>query len=386
MKKTLLLFCDFYLPSVQAGGPLRSIVTIIDALKNTLAITVVTRNHDLCESAPYANIVSDELIQMDGYQIIYLSEKNKLAGIRHLLSKNHYDIFYFNSFFSPYFSVIPQFLEWIKHHKARIIISPRGELGQGALTIKSARKKYYLTLFKWLYANKQTEFLASSESEKNEIEHAVGKQFKITTLANIALHNKTTNALTEKTNDQLKIVFISRISKKKNILFALSVLKAVKGNVTFDIYGPIEEPDYWDACLQEIKKLPPHIQVKYAGAVHPDRVTQTLQQYDLFFLPSLNENYGHAIVEALVAGCPVLLSDQTPWHDLPAYNAGWEFNLKNPILFSEKIDALIATPAEKYQQYKKAAQEYYFNRVADVTLADKYRSFFDTLTLPGELL
>ena len=42
-------------------------------------------------------------------------------------------------------------------------------------------------------------------------------------------------------------------------------------------------------------------------------VNQTLADYHLFFLPTLGENFGHSIFEALSVGVPVLISDQTLW-------------------------------------------------------------------------
>lgn len=376
MKKSILLLCDYFLPSTRAGGPLRSIVAIIEALKKDFDITVVTRNHDLCVVESYSDIISNQIQQVDGYQILYLSEKNKFAGIRYLLKNNHYDIIYCNSFFAPYFSVIPQFQEWLSRRKTRIIISPRGELGDGALSIKSIRKQYYLPVFKWLYANKNTEFLAASDSEKKEIGKAVGEGFIITTIANLSQQKNRSSVVNTKKENNLHIVFVSRISKKKNLSFALTVLFAVKERVTFDIYGPIEESEYWNDCLQLIQRLPSNIQVNYCGALHPDQVADTLPPYDLFFLPSWNENYGHAIVEALAAGCPVLLSNQTPWHDLSQYDAGWEFDLSKPNQFSEKIDSLAAINPKEYERYKKAALDYYKIRIANHSLQCTYKEFF----------
>src|SRR3990167_6307479 len=370
--KNLLIFCDFYLPSIEAGGPLRSITAIIDALKSDFNITVVTRNHDLCSPEPYANIISNVIQDFNGYKILYLSKKNILKNTFKLLN-NHYDIIYFNSFFSPHFSVIPQFIVWLKRLKARIIISPRGELGGGALTIKSGRKKRYLPVFKFLQGNKTTEFLASSGNERIEIEKRIGKNFKVTEIANLSIQKKLSSVSNLKKENKIRIVFVSRISTKKNILFALNVLNRVKGDVLFDIYGPIEDLNYWNECLQVIAQLPAHIEVKYAGALHPDQVIDTLKSYDLFFLPTLNENYGYAIVEALAAACPVLLSNQTPWHDLSHFNAGWEYDLSQPMQFVEKIDSLIVMNEKQYQQYKIAALNYYTDHVANNALVDDYK-------------
>ena len=52
-----------------------------------------------------------------------------------------------------------------------------------------------------------------------------------------------------------------------------------------------------------------------AGEVTPAEVLNTFARYDVFVLPTRGENYGHVILEALMAGTPVLISDQTPWRN-----------------------------------------------------------------------
>lgn len=376
MKKKILILCDFFLPSVKAGGPLRSIVALVELLKSNTDITIITRDHDLCVATPYEGIVSDCVQEKDGYRISYLSKKNILKKIYQHLQKNTYDIVYCNSFFSPKFSVMPQFMLMLKNQQPRIIISPRGELGSGALLIKSIRKKWYIPLFKFLYAKKRTEFLAASEQEKKEIEVIFKKQFTVTAIANLVSYPAVQHITNNKIENQLNMIFVSRLSKKKNLLYALNILKSVSQTIRFTIFGLIEDQEEWNACLAVISLLPQNIGVVYQGELHPDCVVETLKSYDLFFLPTLNENYGYAIVEALAAGCPVLLSDQTPWHDLSSHDAGWEFSLSQPEKFVSKINELSAMNNAEYARYKLGALNYYKNNVVDSSLEDKYKHEF----------
>ena len=39
------------------------------------------------------------------------------------------------------------------------------------------------------------------------------------------------------------------------------------------------------------------------------------------------ENFGHSIVEAWAHGCPVLISDRTPWLGLQEKGIGWDWPL-----------------------------------------------------------
>src|SRR6185295_11371824 len=47
---------------------------------------------------------------------------------------------------------------------------------------------------------------------------------------------------------EVRLLNISRILETKNLKFALRMLDQVHGQVTFDIYGPIEDPTYWAQC------------------------------------------------------------------------------------------------------------------------------------------
>ena len=117
----------------------------------------------------------------------------------------------------------------------------------------------------------------------------------------------------EHSNTFLKLVFISRITPIKNLLFLLSILRNCSNKIQFDIYGPISDINYWKKCTDLISKMPPNIKVSYLKEIHADLVSETFSKYHLFALPTLGENFGHVIIESLFAGTPVVLSDKTPW-------------------------------------------------------------------------
>ena len=111
----------------------------------------------------------------------------------------------------------------------------------------------------------------------------------------------------------LKIAFVSRITPKKNLLFALHLLSDIDLFVKFIVYGPVRDKDYWDTCTVTASLLPDNVDFQYGGDLARDQVLGVLFHSDFLLFPTLGENFGHIIAESLSVGTPVILSEDTPW-------------------------------------------------------------------------
>ena len=180
----------------------------------------------------------------------------------------------------------------------------------------------------------------------------------------------------EKAKDCLKIVFLSRISKMKNLCGALEMLNGLKGQIQFNIYGPIEDKAYWMECQKIISNLSDNITVQYCGNIVHDRVTDVMGEHDLFFLPTLGENFGHVILEALCSGCPVLISDRTPWRSLEGKGIGWDITLDRPEMFRKVIQTCIDMDSVEHKKWSERAREYGLQVTKDEKTVEKNRLLF----------
>jgi len=153
---------------------------------------------------------------------------------------------------------------------------------------------------------------------------------------------------------EFKLAFLSRISPKKNLDYALDVLREVRHPVTFNIYGPAEDRDYWIRCKDKIERLPGHVIARYHGPVSPAKVATVMRSTDLFFLPTRGENFGHVIAEALRVGTPVLISDQAAWRGHEEQGLGFEFGLGDRAKFVEVIERLAKMAPEERRQMRLA--------------------------------
>jgi glycosyltransferase involved in cell wall biosynthesis len=100
-----------------------------------------------------------------------------------------------------------------------------------------------------------------------------------------------------------------------------------------------------------------------AGAIPQRDVVAALAQSDLLFLPTLGENYGHAIVDALTAGTSVLISDQTPWRSLATEDAGRDLPLSNPTAFLEALEELARASPQTRAAMRAGARRYIERRL-----------------------
>ena len=83
MKKTILIFIDWYLPGYQAGGPIRSIFNLVNLLKDDYDITIVTSNRDLNSNTNYVGMNKNiSFGKINGSKVLYLSTFNYIDLIK----------------------------------------------------------------------------------------------------------------------------------------------------------------------------------------------------------------------------------------------------------------------------------------------------------------
>ena len=162
----------------------------------------------------------------------------------------------------------------------------------------------------------------------------------------------------------------------KNLDGAVTLLQGVKGTVHFSIYGPIEDTDYWNRCQDLMRQLPPNVTVEYGGPVSPDRINDLMTQHDLLFLPTLGENFGHVILEAMASGSPVLISDRTRWRGLEAAGVGWDVPLDEPERFHDIIQRCLAMDSATWDGLSQRARRYAAQRQRDPEAIEQNRTLF----------
>lgn len=387
--RRILVFNRYFIPGYRAGGPIRTLVNLIDRLGTEYDFRVVTLDRDYGDSNPYPNI-PDDWTTVGNAKVRYLSpRKVSFRTLERIIREVSPDVLYLNSFFDPMFT---QRVLWLRRSgcvsAVPIILAPRGEFSAGALGLKTLKKTVYLKASEWLGIYNGLTWQASSARERADILARLQRvqNDAIVEAMNLApLDVEVPIEFSEReAGAPLKVCFLSRISPMKNLDFALRVLSKAKAEICFTIYGPKELPSYWTECERLIANLPSNVSVVYGDELHPSTVQPILVKHDLFLFPTRGENYGHVIHEALSAGLPVLISDQTPWGDVASRGVGWVLPLNDERAFACCIDDYAGWPPDKVAEIRSRARAYSLVRSDDHSaLGANRRLFMDAIVRVG---
>lgn len=360
MKKVLVVNGQ-YVPGYKGGGPIQSCVNMVENLADQYDFYILCADRDYKEEKPYLSVKVNKWNQVGAAKVYYLSpEKQGLAGFKKILNEIEYDVMYLNGFFSPIFTIRPLLLRRfgsLKNKSAKIILTPRGDF-TGGCENKKLKKYSYIYFVKMIGLYKKILWHATSGIEEKDIKTKFPKA-DVFTVSNFPEKFVPKKSILQKKSGELNLVFISRIFPKKNIKYALEVLKQItEGTVVFDIYGPMEDKAYWGECEELIHQMPSNIKVKYCGEAEHKNIPYIFGQYHAFFFPTLGENYGHVIVEAMMNNCLCILSKGvTPWDDyIEALDIGAALEQQDK--FVEIISRIIRMNCDEIQECIKYTSKY----------------------------
>lgn len=381
----VLVFVDYYLPGFKGGGPVRSVSRLIASLQGEFDFSLVTRDRDLGDTEPYRDVQAGEWLDREGVRTFYATPRQiDSRTIRRLIREARPDVIYLNSYFSKFSRIVLALRASGRLGNVALLVAPRGEFSPGALRLKALKKSLYLRFASALGLHRRLVWQVSSERERDEMRAVIGGDPRCVVKApDIALPDTGSEpAGNGKVPGVARFAFVSRISPKKNLLGAIEMLDGIEGDVSLTIYGPIEEVRYAEACEAAIEALPGNVRCRFEGAIPPDEVPSRLANEHFLLFPTFGENFGHVIPEALGAGCPALLSDQTPWMDLEARGAGWVMPLEDRALWHKTIQDCVDMDDETYRRHSGQARGYIRDLAQPGKEREANRRLFDEALAP----
>lgn len=369
-------------PSISLiyGGPSQMVLGLAPALASEgVEVTIITTDSNGDNGQKPLDVPLNQSIKKDGYEIIYFRcspfrrYKFSLDLLQWLKCHAHeFDLAHIHALFSPVSSTAATVC---RQQKLPYILRPLGTLDPADLKKKKQFKQIYAAILE--RSNLAGAGMIHFTSEQ---EAKVSERFGVTTkdlvlpLGVIPLRNgeKDVRQKFGILEDIPLVLFMSRIDPKKGLdllIPALEILldKGLKFHFVLAGTNP-QDPSYEQQIQVQIKNSTLQKYTTITGFVTGELKSALLDAADLFVLPSYYENFGIAVAEAMVAGTPVIISDQVHiCQEVRDSESGWVSPIEVPALVELLRDAL-QNPEEcqrrglNAKQY--ALQNYSWNAIA----------------------
>lgn len=257
-----------------------------------------------------------KLIANDTFSPLFISK-----NFRKVLAESDYNLYHTNALWL-YVNHITCKIAREKHKP--YIISPHGMLYPSALKIKVWKKKPML----WLWFNKDIHHAACLHTTcYEEMQHCrtFGYKGPIAVIPNpVVIPNEI--VAKKCIPSEKRIGFIGRlhpIKKVEALIYGMAyAIEQGAPSFQLDIMGTGSK-DYEIFLRKEVNRLGLDSKVNFVGFVSGKEKYERLSNLWALFVPSVQENFGMIVPEALICGTPVYASKGTPWEELNSHGCGW---------------------------------------------------------------
>jgi glycosyltransferase involved in cell wall biosynthesis len=312
------------IPSISLvyGGPSQMVLGLASALaKAGVEVTILTTDSNGDNGQKPLDIPLNIPIKQDGYEIIYFRcapfrrYKFSLGLLKFLKNNAKYsDIAHIHALFSPISSAAAIIC---RQQNLPYILRPLGTLDPSDLRKKKQLKQLYVALLERRnLAGASAVHFTSEQEAKISSRFGVSTKDLVIPLGVIPTKNNTENIRNKFGifNDKPVVLFMSRIDPKKGLELLIPALQklSIQGlDFHFVLAGTNpQDPIYEQKIKSDIENSQLKSHTTITGFVTGEAKISLLETADLFVLPSYYENFGIAVAEAMVAGIPVVISDQ----------------------------------------------------------------------------
>jgi len=301
--------------SVAHGGPSRAVVEMERALADRgINVTTVTTDDD--GNGRRLSVRREEAIETEFATRWYFpltTDFYKVSlSLARWLQKNikKFDLVHAHALFS-FAPIAAAYIA--RKQNVPYILRPLGVLGSYGMSRRRAQlKRLSLALIERSLIKSAAAIHLTSLAEKAEME-SLGLSCNGVVIP-IGIATDQGAGLKERrsldSEKEIELLFLSRIDPKKNLenlLRAMPLVLAARRNVRLSIAGSGNH-NY----IAQLMGLAQHLQladrIKWLGFVDGDKKQEVLGSATALVLPSYSENFGIAVVEALSAGIPCVVS------------------------------------------------------------------------------
>jgi glycosyltransferase involved in cell wall biosynthesis len=229
------------------------------------------------------------------------------------------------------------------------VLSPRGMLVADLIQRKSSlAKRTWLTLFDRRNVETAAAIHVTAESEAAELRSLRLKPHCIKVVANgIDIPAATLGEASPGTpaGSAPYVLFLGRISWKKGLDRLMTAMARVEG-IDLVIAG-YDENGYQATAERLACEAGLRARARFIGPIEGEAKWALIRNAACMVLPSYNENFGMAVIEAMAVGCPVVVTEEVGLADVVRDSGSGIVASGRPGELAEAIAAVVASPERR---------------------------------------
>ena len=375
----ILVLAEWYVPGWKAGGPIRSLVNLVAALGDRFEFRIITQDRDHGDTKPFDGVAFDEWTEVGDASVFYGRPATlRWRSLGRIIQETAPDLVVLTGLF-PLLTIRYLFLRRLRRIvQTPAVILPQGQFDTDALALKSLKKRAFIRFARIRGLTRGVDWQATTAAEAERVRSVFPGTSPYVASDLPAKPLPQPWPLPRKEPGACSFVSIARISPMKNLPFIVERLSTLTGEVELTLYGH-REAEEWSRVERVIGSLPDHIRVAYGGVPQHDEVNDALAQCHFSVLPTLGENFGHAIYESLQGGRPAVISDRTPWRNLAAEGAGWDLALEDTDSWVETLQHCVDMDQAEYGELAYRSHAFAVRWFAESKIDRQQAEVFDRL-------
>lgn len=380
--------------ATRYGGPSQAIIGMARSLaKIGNEVTIFTTNQDGDE---VLDVPLNTPVLSEGVEIRYFPIQNPrffgtsfpmANALKKVLKNREYDIVHIHSLYLFHGAVAAHYC---RRYKIPYIIRPHGTLDPFLYQRNRMKKGIIEFLFenrnikyaRALHYTTEEEQILARPSINNDRGFIVPNGLYLDEY-NVEITKGLFRERYPETEGKKIILFFSRLNFKKGLDLLIQAFDNVaqdRKNVHLVITGP-DNDGYGENVKKWIEERNLDSRVTFTGMLTGQEKLQVLYDADMFVLPSYSENFGISVIEAMICGLPVIISNKVNiYRELLKNNAGEVVNCDANEL-TMKILRLLDDPNHSKlisDNGKKLVEEYYQWSMVGQSLDNNYRMILNS--------
>lgn len=366
----ILLITPSYKPAYVYGGPTFSISKLAEQLSIYHKIDLVTTT---ANGKQELDVEVNKPILIENVNVIYFKRQTKdhshfSLNLFQYVWRNckRYDIVHIHSWWNLV-SIISSLICILRGSK--VLITPRGMLSEYTLKNsvfkKVVNKLFSTSIYKKFFWHLTSNYeIQQLKYVKPEHKYLVPNFILDETYVDVEFENKK------------DLLFLSRIERKKNIELLLNSIPNLNSKINLNIVGNIE-PNYLNKLKKNVKNNEIENQVFWHKPAYGTNKNNILAKACLLVLPSYDENFANVVLESLLNGTGVIVSENVGLADfVKKFDLGWVLNSNGdlPELINEALSNI-----DKQKYIYSNARNIVLQEFDDKKTIKEYLNMYDSI-------